>query len=470
MERVIAILDIGKTNKKLLLYNEAYQVVLEKTEQLPETTDEDGDPCEDLAALANWVRHSMQQVVQSSRWQVVATNVAAYGASFVLIGADGQPVAPLYNYLKPYPARLQQQFYAKYGGAEEMALQTASPILGSLNSGMQLYRLQQQQPQVFAQVRYALHLPQYICWLLSGRACSDITSVGCHTHLWHFGTQAYHSWVAAEGIAPVLAPMADCTKARAISFAGKELGAGSGLHDSSAALIPYLLSVPEPFALISTGTWCITLNPFHHSPLTHYELTQDCLCYLTYTGQPVKAARAFIGYEHEQQVMRLTTHFGQQAQAWQQVAYHAARVEAMAALPPPTFTQGADGLLQSGFADRSLDDFASLEAAYTRLMMDLVALQVHSTRLVLQGSTVQQVLVDGGFGRNALYMQLLANALPQYRVYAAAVPQATALGAALAIHSSWHGGALPAHLLQLRHYAAIPEGQAQAYAPIDASL
>jgi sugar (pentulose or hexulose) kinase len=322
MERVIAILDIGKTNKKLLLYNEMYQVVLEKTEQLPETTDEDGDPCEDLAALANWVRHSMQQVLRSSRWQVVATNVAAYGASFVLIGADGRPVAPLYNYLKPYPAHLQQQFYAKYGGAEEMALQTASPILGSLNSGMQLYRLQQQQPQVFAQVQYALHLPQYICWLLSGRACSDITSVGCHTHLWHFGRQAYHSWVAAEGIAPVLAPMADGTKASAISFAGKELVAGSGLHDSSAALIPYLLSVRDPFAIISTGTWCITLNPFHHSPLTPYELTQDCLCYLTYTGQAVKAARTFIGYEHEQQVMRLTTYFGQQARAWQQVAYH----------------------------------------------------------------------------------------------------------------------------------------------------
>jgi sugar (pentulose or hexulose) kinase len=458
MERVIAILDIGKTNKKLLLYNEAYQVVLEQTAQLPETTDEDGDPCEDLDALTNWIRHSMQQVLQSSCWQVVAVNAAAYGASFVLIGADGRPVAPLYNYLKPYPTYLKQQFYAKYGGAEQMALQTASPVLGSLNSGMQLYRLKQQQPQVFAQIKYALHLPQYVCWLLGGRACSDITSVGCHTQLWHFGMQAYHSWVAAEGIAPVLAPMVDSTKATTVCFAGKALVAGSGLHDSSAALIPYLLSVPEPFALISTGTWCITLNPFNHSPLTHFELTQDCLCYLTYTGQAVKAARAFIGNEHEQQVMRLTTHFGQQAEAWQQIAYQAERVEAMAALPPPTFTKGADGLLQSGFANRPLDDFTSLEAAYTRLMMDLVALQVHSARLVLHGSNVQQVLVDGGFGRNALYMQLLANALAEYRVSAAEVPQATALGAALAIHSSWHSGALPAHLVQLKHFAAIPLG------------
>ena len=45
---VIAIFDVGKTNKKLLLFDAQYNVVYEQSDQLPETIDEDGDPCEDV--------------------------------------------------------------------------------------------------------------------------------------------------------------------------------------------------------------------------------------------------------------------------------------------------------------------------------------------------------------------------------------------------------------------------------------
>jgi hypothetical protein len=81
------------------------------------------------------------------------------------------------------------------------------------------------------------------------------------------------------------------------------------LHDSSSALIPYFISFHEPFVLLSTGTWCITINPFNNTMLSDYELDEDCLCYLSYEGKPVKASRLFAGYEHEQQVKRLADFF-----------------------------------------------------------------------------------------------------------------------------------------------------------------
>jgi hypothetical protein len=74
-------------------------------------------------------------------------------------------------------------------------------------------------------------------------------------------------------------------------------------------LIPYLVNFHEPFILISTGTWCISLNPFNQLPLTKEELKDDCLSYLQYQGKPVKASRLFSGYEHEQQVKRIAAHF-----------------------------------------------------------------------------------------------------------------------------------------------------------------
>src|SRR5258708_25986745 len=87
------------------------------------------------------------------------------------------------------------------------------------------------------------------------------------------------------------------------------LPAGIGLHDSSAAMIPYLESFQEPFVLISTGTWCISMNSFNKTPLTVAELQKDCLCYMSYRGRPVKSSPLFAGYEHEQQVKRLGAHF-----------------------------------------------------------------------------------------------------------------------------------------------------------------
>ena len=41
---VCAVFDVGKTNKKCFLLDETYQVLWEKSAQLPETTDEDGEP------------------------------------------------------------------------------------------------------------------------------------------------------------------------------------------------------------------------------------------------------------------------------------------------------------------------------------------------------------------------------------------------------------------------------------------
>jgi len=48
---VIAIYDIGKTNKKVFLFNEDYEIVYEKSTNLTEISDDDGDICEDVQAM-----------------------------------------------------------------------------------------------------------------------------------------------------------------------------------------------------------------------------------------------------------------------------------------------------------------------------------------------------------------------------------------------------------------------------------
>ncbi|MEO6283990.1 MAG: carbohydrate kinase, partial [Dyadobacter sp.] len=59
---VILIFDVGRTNKKLLLFDEHYRLVFENSEQLPETVDEDGYACENIDLLTNWIRRSFLEI------------------------------------------------------------------------------------------------------------------------------------------------------------------------------------------------------------------------------------------------------------------------------------------------------------------------------------------------------------------------------------------------------------------------
>lgn len=451
---VILIFDIGKTNKKVILFDEQYRLVSEKSIQLPETTDEDGDPCEDINLLTNWIQRSFWEISSNNDYEISAVSFSAYGASLVHLNDYYKPVAPLYNYLKPYPPDLKKQFYEKYGGEINVSKQTASPVLGSLNSGMQLYRLKYEKPDIFYQIKYSLHLPQFVSYLISAGVYSDITSIGCHTNLWDFTRNDYHEWVYKEGIDIKLAPIYNGDEVVRISYGGKQVPIGVGLHDSSAALIPYLANFHEPFVLISTGTWCISLNPFNRSPLTVDELEKDCLFYIAYEGNPVKASRLFAGYEHEEQTRRLAAYYRTDLNRYSSVAYDRDIIKEIKLNQEPLVDEQNTMVMlkKSIFGNRDLARYSTYEQAYHQLIADLITQQFASTSLILKDSPVKRIFVDGGFSKNPIYMHLLAAAFPDIEVFAASVAQATAMGAALAIHKHWNTRSLPGDIIDLKYY------------------
>lgn len=447
---VIAIFDVGKTNKKLFLFDENYKIVFEKSARFIETVDEDGFPCENVESLRLSVFDSLSEVFRLKQFDIKAVNFSAYGASLVYVGEDGNPVCPLYNYLKPYPEKISNELYANYGGEEQFSIETASPVLGSLNSGLQLYRLKKEQPEIFKKVKFALHLPQYMSFLLSGKGYSDITSIGCHTGMWYFEKNDYHNWIKNEGLDKKLAPIEPADKVFPPLFPGNSYNVGIGLHDSSAALVPYLVNFSEPFILISTGTWCISLNPFNQQVLTADELKDDCLCYLQYEGKPVKASRVFSGFEHEQQVKRIVNHFGTDTIKYRNIDFDPGIIRKLKS----NGNTSANTAKESLFGARDLSAFKNDVEAYHQLIMDLVDLQIASTNLVLKGTNAKRIFVDGGFSKNSVYMNLLAIAFPEMEVFAASMAQSTALGAAITLHKNWNSKALPTNLIELNYYVS----------------
>ena len=55
MKEVIAVFDIGKTNKKILLFDNNFKVVYQQEDKFPVVLDDDGFECDDIDLINTWI-------------------------------------------------------------------------------------------------------------------------------------------------------------------------------------------------------------------------------------------------------------------------------------------------------------------------------------------------------------------------------------------------------------------------------
>lgn len=466
---VIAIFDIGRTNKKFMLFDQQYRMVHETAVNIPDILDEDGHPCEDHVSITLWMKEVLQAAAASSDFEIQAMNFSAHGASMVHIGLDGVPVAPIYDYLKPLDAKLTDAFYGQFGGRKAFSMQTGSPKLDMLNSGIQLFWLKHAKPTVFKKIKTSLHLPQYCHYVFTQQAYADITSVGCHTGLWDVGKKAYHDWLNNENVQMLLPSVASLDTSCQVSLWQKSIPVGIGLHDSSAALLPFVYTANAPFLLLSSGTWNITLNPYFSDILSAQDYERDCLYFLLNKDKPVAASRLFLGHECDHQVKRMQAFFHRQAEKHQPIHPDPSLLESalkkhsvQTTFFPETMTgTGPFPALQGPAPDLSL--FASFEEAYHKLMLDMAYLQKISIQLLCKKEEVKRLYINGGFARNRLFMEVLQGFLPNWELFIAENKLGSAVGAALAIHEKWNRHPIPSTVASLLPFKPTLEWDAHRY-------
>ncbi|NJO00678.1 MAG: hypothetical protein HC880_02400 [Bacteroidia bacterium] len=159
-------------------------------------------------------------------------------------------------------------------------------------------------------------------------------------------------------------------------------------------MIPYLKADPEPFIVLSTGTWSICMNLFNESPLSAYDLERDCLHFLNIHGRTVKASRLFMGEEFKCQVQQLNECFHQSEQYHHGVRFDQTGYDRAC--------QRGTGLFQKFHLNSSLygypndgafspENFGSYEDAYHQMVYELVLLQVESLKLVAWDSPAKKL-------------------------------------------------------------------------------
>ncbi|OYR24785.1 FGGY family of carbohydrate kinase, N-terminal domain protein [Brucella lupini] len=175
----IAILDIGKTNAKVVVLDAASgeEIVANR---ISNTVLCDGPyPHYDIEALWRFFLKSLAAFAKEPGFDTIS--ITTHGAAAALVAADGTLAMPVLDYELDYPAEI----LAAYAAIKPDFKDTFSPPLSlGLNLGAQLHYLKTTFPADFARAHFIFTYPQYWAWRLTGIAASEVTSLGCHTDLW----------------------------------------------------------------------------------------------------------------------------------------------------------------------------------------------------------------------------------------------------------------------------------------------
>lgn len=427
--RRVGVIDIGKSNAKFAVVDLelAAEIAVRKTANTPRA--DDRYTHFDIDGLWEFLLDAIAEL--NAEHKIDALSITTHGASAALVAADGSLALPVLDYEYFGPDELTAQYDAE---RPEWSESFTPRLPQGLNLGAQLFWQHKRFPTEFAAARYILPYPQYWGFRLTGEAASEITSLGCHTDLWNFETGLYSSLVMREGwieklpaVRPafdVLGPV-EATLCKRLNLPPR-IPVHVGIHDSNASLLPHLIGREPPFSVVSTGTWVIACSP--GGDLGGLDPARDCLANIDAFGRAVPSAR-FMGGREFQELTR-----------------------GEIVVPAPEAIDRVLGektfLLPSVQAGSG--PFPNREASWSRPEKTLSPdersaaisfyLALMTTECLGMTGGEGDIIVEGPFAGNPLYLQMLSAATSRPVLAGAASTTGTSIGAALLANRRHAGG------------------------------
>ena len=447
------VIDVGKTLAKLSLWSPD-GAMIERRVRANARVDTGAYLALDAAGIEAWTAETLRDFAKLA--DVGAIIPVGHGAGAAIIRGDRLACPPL-DYEEAVPESLRAQYDAERGTFHD----TGSPRLpGGLNLGAQILR-HEAIDSGLTQGTQILPWAQYWSWLLSGVASSEVSSLGCHTDLWHplagcaSDLAERRGWAARmaplRGAGEILGTLTPAWVARTGLPADTEIHCG--LHDSNAALLAargFAEIADEESTVLSTGTWFVAMrSPKDAASMDASRLDEarDCLINVDAYGKPIPSAR-FMGGREIETLIGLDT---------RQIDIAADQPALLAALPDvlasgtmvlPSFAPGFGPFPHArGRWIARPDDHAARRAA-----VSLYAALVAATSLDLIG-TKERLLIEGRFAEGQVFARALAALRPDLHVY---------IGKA---HNDVSYGAL-----RLLDPTLLPAEPLELVAPLDADL
>ena len=448
----IAVIDVGKTNKKVLVFNREL-VLLESAYKKFEEVVRDDVHYEPVEEIFEWVKEQLKKFARD--FNIRAISVTTQGATAVCVDEDGNPAVPPVAYTTQADEAFRRRFYETCGDRETLQQKTATAEIGDMiNVAKLLFFSKETWPEQFERTQHILNYPQYFGYCLTGVAGAEPTYTGCHTYLYDFHKKAYSSVADALGVRDKLpTPIRKSWEVLGTvqQSVAQETGLSTdcivtmGIHDSNSSLLPYLVKGYDNFVLNSTGTWCVAMHPTDSVSFRPDELGKLVFYNMDAFFNPVKTSIFMGGLEYE----TYTELIGQLTPGAVKPAFDQERLQRIInerqlfILPSvvrgtglfpdaaPKIVEGdREYPLEDVQSGKAVPDFLrDSETAYDVLNLSL-AVQTRKA-LDMAGFTGGDIFTEGGFRKNVTYNRLMTALYDDSRVSLTGLEEATAFGAAM---------------------------------------
>ena len=286
------VLDIGKTNVKLTFVDSSNNKTIKFFKTKQKNIYRHGIKILNSNSIFEW---AIKKITYIERKHDLDKFVCtAHGTSIALISYDDKELLACTDYEYKF-----DKLFNSYKKIAPKFNESFSPFLeNGLNIGQQIYYLYKRKQKLIKETKYILNYPQYIVWKLTSSFSSEISYVGCHTHLWDFKRNKLSSFIKKiklEKKFPKIRKAWDTIGQRKIGESNLKII--NGIHDSNASYLYFKNSDIKNFTLVSTGTWYIIFN--QKTPLKNLNPSLDMLANIDVFGKPVPTMRFMGGREYD---------------------------------------------------------------------------------------------------------------------------------------------------------------------------
>ncbi len=451
IKKSIAVFDVGKTNKKLLIYDYKLELI-ESVYQSFEEYDMDGIKVEPMEEISEWLIASLTSM--ADKHDIGVISATSHGSAFTCIDSEGKLSMPVLSYSNDPGPEFHSRFSDEIGDPETFQRDLKTPDLPGLGCFAKwLYFTRERFPDQLNKTTSILPLVQYFGFLLTGNIAVDFTSIGAHTALWNFETNSWSSipgklgikdllpaslsspWDVLGTIRPDIAQKTGIKEDTLISV---------GIHDSNSSLLPHLIKHQGPFVVHSTGTAPNTMHPTDTVDLLPQDIGKVVFFTLSAFMTPIKTTMFLGGMEFDfyRSIISPTPdsapHYPLDQNLLEEILVERQLFILPSFIPFGMFPDSAPRIIEG---DRIIPldalfggDHPAFFSDYPRAYHVLVLLVVMQAEAAIRAAGLvdgMSLFIEGGFSRNDIYTNLLASLFPNVTTYSTNLVEATAFGSAL---------------------------------------